>query len=300
MRRASIRSRTTVFVATVAAAVLLLTGCATSSPSNEAAGTAAASPLATAATAVRAVSPATGGVTGANTVTVRGTGLGDVKSVTFGGQAATIAKGATATKITALVPAALNYQPATVDVALLDAKGATVATLTGGYSYQVVSPVDRQMQYALQYWQNYNTATYGNLNPVGGDCANFVSQTLVARGLQMNSSWYNHNAAASWSPAWGYVPAMDNYFAANAKTLGLTEYPLSDRANIKLGDIIIFDWNNNNSPDHVEVVTKIIHDGSQIKIEAASHNDDFSFRDLDETITVTHPGAVGHFWSFNS
>jgi hypothetical protein len=38
----------------------------------------------------------------------------------------------------------------------------------------------------------------------------------------------------------------------------------------------------------------------QIKVGLASHNDDFDFRDLDQTITVTHPGASVHFWHLTS
>lgn len=297
MRLKSVRSLQAVLVATIAASALLLSGCSAGGTAPVAKVANSSAPV---ATDVRSLSPTSGGVTGGGTVTIVGRGFGGVKSVTIGGQAAAVQPGATSTKLTAVVPAALNYQPASVDVDLLGSNNASLATVPSAYSYKVISPVDKQMQYALTYWQNYNTATYGNLNPVGGDCANFVSQTLVARGLQMNSQWYNHNAAASWSAAWGYVPAMDNYFQQNASKLGLTEYSLSQRDKIKIGDIIMFDWNNNNSLDHVEVVTKVIDQGGQIKIEAASHNDDFDFRDLDQTITVTHPGATGHFWSFNS
>jgi hypothetical protein len=29
------------------------------------------------------------------------------------------------------------------------------------------------------------------------------------------------------------------------------------------------------------------------------HNEDSDYRDLDEAITVDHPGGVGHFWSLS-
>jgi hypothetical protein len=32
----------------------------------------------------------------------------------------------------------------------------------------------------------------------------------------------------------------------------------------------------------------------------AGHNEDTDYRDLDTTITVDHPGATGHFWSFSN
>jgi hypothetical protein len=273
-----------------------MAGCAGSA--GAAGSSASATPTASATPAASTVTPASGGVTGAGTVTIAGTDLGAVSSVRFGGQVATIDPGRSATHIKVTVPAALNYQPATVDVDLYNKAGAPIAAIPASYSYKVISPVDKQMQYALEYWQNYNTAQFGNLNPVGGDCANFVSQTLLARGLTMNSQWYSYNAGTKWSAAWGYVPAMDDYFRNNP-SLGLTEYPLTERSEIRIGDIIMFDWNNNNSLDHVEVVTKVIDEpNGQIQIEAASHNLDYDFRDLDQTITVQHPGATGHFWSF--
>ena len=45
------------------------------------------------------------------------------------------------------------------------------------------------IEYAHQYWQNYNDS-YPDLNNLGGDCANFVSQCLHAGGKQMNGDWY--------------------------------------------------------------------------------------------------------------
>jgi len=158
------------------------------------------------------------------------------------------------------------------------------------------TPIQKQLDYALQHWNSYNTTVYGDLNPVGGDCANFVSQTLIARGWSMNDQWYNHDAAADWSAAWGYVPAMDNYFRTNAKTLGLTELPLDKRAKITIGDIVMFDWNDNDSLDHVEIVSKVETVDGHIRIKMAGHNKDTKYRDLDTVMTKEYPDGVGHFW----
>jgi hypothetical protein len=158
------------------------------------------------------------------------------------------------------------------------------------------APIQKQLDYALKHWNSYNTKVYGNLNPVGGDCANFVSQTLIARGWTMNDQWYNHDAAADWSPSWGYVPAMDNYFRSDAKRLGLTEYPLNKRKKIAVGDIVMFDWNNNDSLDHVEIVSKVETVDGHIRVKMAGHNKDTKFRDLDTVMTKEYPDGVGHFW----
>ena len=174
----------------------------------------------------------------------------------------------------------------------------TDAVVTGT-SESAAANTAKQLAYAMEHWNDYNTAEYGDLNPVGGDCANFVSQTLIARGWKMNARWFNHDAAADWSPAWGYVPAMENYLRANAAQLGITRYPLDQRDTITVGDIVIFDWDDNDSLDHVQIVSAVEKTGTAIRIKMVGHNVDTDYRDLDKTITVDHPGAVGHFWALS-
>ncbi|WP_454110098.1 amidase domain-containing protein [Leifsonia shinshuensis] len=283
--------------ATAAAAALLFTGCA-GEPSPVMKAIAGAAPVAQPKNAVvSGIEPAAGSVAG-GTATIAGTDLQHVASVQIGGQPAAVTQ-ATADKVVVTVPQAANWAAGPVPITVTAADGKVVPTAGKTYTYQVQTPVDRQLAYAMAHWNDYNTAEYGDLNPVGGDCANFVSQTLIARGWQMNSDWYNHDAAADWSPAWGYVPAMDDYFRENAAQLGLTEYSFDQRDKIKVGDIVMFDWNNNNSLDHVQIVSAVNNVNGKITIEMAGHNTDTDYRDLDHTITVEHPGATGHFWSLS-
>jgi hypothetical protein len=232
------------------------------------------------------------------TVTITGTNLQKIGSIQIGSQTATVTQ-ATADKVVAVVPAAQGFQAGAVPVTLTDKDGTAVPTDGKTYEYKVQSPVDKQLAYAMTYWKNYNSGEWGDLNSVGGDCANFVSQTLIARGWQMNDDWYNHDAAADWSPAWGYVPSMDAYFRAHAAELGLTEYSFDQRDKIKVGDIVMFDWNDNDSLDHVQIVSAVENVNGQIKIKMVGHNEDSDYRDLDEAITVDHPGGIGHFWSLS-
>lgn len=298
--RSARRTRRAVALTAVAAsAALVFTACAGEpSPVTKAVAQAAAPSAAPKSSVVSSIEPATGSVSG-GTVTLTGTNLGKVGAVQIGGQPATVTQ-ATSDKVVVSVPAAPNFQAGSVPVTVTDKNGKPVTTAgTKTYDYQVQTPVDKQLAYALTYWKNYNTAEYGDLNPVGGDCANFVSQTLIARGWQMNSEWYNHDAAADWSPAWGYVPSMDQYFRENAAKLGLTEYSFDQRDKIKVGDIVMFDWNDNDSLDHVQIVSAVQNVNGQIKIKMVGHNEDSDYRDLDEAITVDHPGGVGHFWSLS-
>ena len=66
---------------------------------------------------------------------------------------------------------------------------------------------------------------------------------------------------------------------------------------LKVGDIVIFDWNRNSSPDHTQIVSAIEpKDGGNV-VKMVGHNLDNDYRDLDATITTEHPGAEVHFWS---
>jgi hypothetical protein len=184
--------------------------------------------------------------------------------------------------------------------AVLSVSTALVLTGCSAGEPALPAPIQKQLSYAMKHWNHYNTKIYGDLNPVGGDCANFVSQTLIARGWKMNDTWYNHDAAASWSPAWGYVPAMNDYFTANAKSLGLTEYPLNKRSKIAVGDIVMFDWDDDGSFDHVEIVSKVVDttvDGKKhVDIKMAGHNKDTKYRDVDYVLDKEYDNATGHFW----
>jgi hypothetical protein len=159
-----------------------------------------------------------------------------------------------------------------------------------------VTGVDAQMQYALAHWDTYNEAEWGNLNPVGGDCANFVSQTLIHRGWTQNATWYNTGAAADWSPAWGYAPAMNSWFGSGSAP-AMTRLSLDQRDQVKVGDIGMFDWNLNNTPDHVMLVSSVTKVDGVTKIAFVSHNLDGAYRDLDTVITTEHPGGTAWFWS---
>ncbi len=289
--------RITAIVA-VACSALLWSGCAspatpTGSPSPVAA---TPTPTPSAVSSVTAVAPASGSVTGGTTLTITGTALDDVTGVTVGGVAATDVTVADDGTVTAVAPAAVDFQP--TDAPIVVSAGDSVVPQESAltHSYAVVTGLDAQMQYALAHWDDYNEAEWGNLNPVGGDCANFVSQTLIQRGWTQNATWYNKNAAADWSGAWGYVPTMHNWFSSDSGP-DVTRLSLDQRDQVKVGDIGMFDWNVNDIPDHVMLVSSVEVVDGVTKIGFASHNLDGAYRDLDNAITVEHPGGTAWFWS---
>lgn len=178
---------------------------------------------------------------------------------------------------------------------------ASEAVATTALAYAALTDVDRQLEYAMAHWKDYNLAEYGTMNPIGGDCANYVSQTLIARGWEQRSDWYNRDAGAAHSATWTYCPTMDPWLSTNAAEFGLTRRSLDERDKVKVGDIVFYDWNDNQSPDHTTIVSEVFTepDGT-IRIKSASHNQDGPYRDLDEMITVQHPGGTAWFHTFDA
>ncbi|ROP72124.1 amidase domain-containing protein [Curtobacterium sp. PhB115] len=178
---------------------------------------------------------------------------------------------------------------------------ASAAVASTSLAYAALTDVDRQLAYAMRYWKDYNLSEYGTMNPIGGDCANYVSQTLIARGWEQRSDWYNRSAGAEHSATWTYCPTMDPWLETNAAEFGLTKRTSDERDEVKVGDIVFYDWNANGSPDHTTIVSEVFteSDGT-IRIKSASHNQDGPYRDLDEMITVQHPGGTAWFHTFDA
>ncbi|QYH35068.1 amidase domain-containing protein [Salinibacterium sp. M195] len=255
-----------------------------------------ASAVAFATPEVHAVSATTGTLVGGESITITGASLDAVTDVTFGGVSATDVVVSDSGTLTATVPSAVDFQPMTVAIEVVADAEPVLAEATLDYTYEASTPVDDQMQYLLKHWEDYNVDEYGDLNSVGGDCANFASQSLLMRGWTMTEEWFNYDAAADWSGAWGYVPTFENWLTDNPD-LGATSLSFDQRDQVKVGDLVVFDWNDNDYLDHIQVVSSVETVDGEIVIKMVGHNLDTNYRDLDETISVDHPGATGHFWS---
>ncbi|MGO3885943.1 MAG: amidase domain-containing protein [Mycetocola sp.] len=297
-------------VVCVAAAAIVLTGCTADPGAQAPANTASTAPSSTVsespsasapatepAPAVTEMSATTGGVTGGETLTFTGVGLGETTAVRFGSTRATDVTVVDDHTVTASVPSSTDFQTETVDVELV--KGKTTLAEAGDYEYTLVSGVDRQMQYLLKHWEDYNTKDWGNMNPVGGDCANFTSQGLIARGWEQRDDWFSRDQSADRSETWGYTPSMNAWFKKNANELGATRLGMDDLDKLKVGDIGMFDWEPNNSPNHVMTVSKVETVKGKTKVYFVSHNLDGDYRDLDEVLGDQHPDGTAWFWSLS-
>ncbi|MGW3665081.1 amidase domain-containing protein [Streptomyces sp. NPDC005141] len=119
-----------------------------------------------------------------------------------------------------------------------------------GYDYKAMAA------YAAKYWKNYNPA-YPDFNGegAGGDCTNFVSQSLKAGG---------------WKHAPGYTNDFHKWFGnadiQSDSFVGVNEFSwfalsskrVTSLANVyqaDVGDVLQMDFNKDGSKDHTMIVT---------------------------------------------
>jgi hypothetical protein len=261
-----------------------LAGCSTRSGGSAAPVDAAS----TAAASVSGVSPAAASVRGGTAVTVRGTGLGGVSAVRIDGVDVPVTS-ASATAVVFDAPARTDFTSGTV-TASLRAGSTTVASTR--VAFGAVDGVDRQLQYLLTYWKDYNPA----YEPLGStDCVDFASQSLLARGWKQQGTWTHAEAVASSGGAWISSTLFRDFMAAHPE-LG-TALTDDQRSRVRLGDVVQFDWDGTGDRDHTGVVTRITEDGDTIRIGFAGHTTDSDYRDVDEAITEDHPGGTAYYWS---
>lgn len=154
--------------------------------------------------------------------------------------------------------------------------------------------VQKQLNYALAHWQDYNVAAYGVLGTT--DCVNFVSQTLIERGWTMDTEWWTSGTGADFdfSAPWVSSTAFMHYLASSGRATALGD---DQRDQVKLGDIAQFDWDNSGDRDHTAIVSRIEGSGDNLQVYYAGHTDNTDYRSVDWAITVNHPGASVYYWS---
>ena len=142
--------------------------------------------------------------------------------------------------------------------------------------------------YADEHWDSYNP-NYIDYNPYGGDCANFVSQSLWdPNGAHLPSAgsywgYFGGTDPTAASPvAWRYTPSQHQFFINNPQ--GSTfdfgwlgeegSYATTstyDKDNMLLGDVLFYDWHSDGVIDHTAIVAAYLSDGSSL---VDAHNTD--------------------------
>lgn len=106
------------------------------------------------------------------------------------------------------------------------------------------------VEYAEKYcgaasdgWNNYAyNCEYANYNALGGDCANFTSQALLAGGFKKNATW--NFAGGKGSRAWVNAQALKNYLLYSARASLLASGSYKDiyqyAYSLRPGDIVAY------------------------------------------------------------
>lgn len=128
-------------------------------------------------------------------------------------------------------------------------------------------------QCAQSNWSSYNP-TYCNYNPCGGDCGNFVSQCLRAGGWAPSGTWYTFSggcgvcgtsATYSGSDTWANNQMLRDFNNTSGRGA-----PAANQWNMRVGDIINYDWTTSagGPTDHIVLVSATSGSGPLV----AGHN----------------------------
>jgi len=135
-------------------------------------------------------------------------------------------------------------------------------------------------KYAELWWNGFNPA-YREMK--GNDCTNYISQVLHAGGMPMVNTgakgsgwWYRGGSSPSWSYSWT---------VAHSLRFALSKYmqarEVSDPRQLKVGDVICYDWDGDGRWQHNTVVVDFDRSGMPL-VNAhtiASHRRYWDYRD---------------------
>lgn len=150
--------------------------------------------------------------------------------------------------------------------------------------------VQSQLDFLTANWNNRKSPAFGYLDR--RNCANFASQSLLARGWKMNGSWFNRG---NWnlSSTWVSSTAMSKYIKSVEGSKNIKKF-----SNVKVGDMVFFDWDGNGGAtvrDHTAVVTLVRDTAYGRKIYYASHTTHGLYQSVIGATELRHPGSKAYF-----
>jgi len=111
------------------------------------------------------------------------------------------------------------------------------------------------VRYAELWWNSYNP----NYRKFDVDCTNYTSQCLhaggapfVGGGTRDKGWWYRSGSEGGWSYSWAVVHSFRWFLASGSGGWHATE--LGDPRQLKVGDIICYDWNGDGHWQHSTIV----------------------------------------------
>jgi hypothetical protein len=135
--------------------------------------------------------------------------------------------------------------------------------------------------YADQYWNSYNP----HFLKFTDDCTNYISQCLLAGGIPMTSGtenpsvgwWYHRRGKAGhhWSYSWSVAHSFYWYLRGKHKT-GPRADAVKSPTDLRLGDIICYDFEGNGVWNHNTIVTRFDMDGNPL-VHAHTSNSQYRY-----------------------
>mgnify|MGYP000381997719 CR=1 FL=1 len=150
--------------------------------------------------------------------------------------------------------------------------------------------IQAQLTYIQENWNSQKNSTYGYF--AHRDCANFASQTLIARGWKMNNSWFNRGGGR-FSVTWTSSTNLMRYVKSVDGSKVVKQWQ-----NVKVGDLVFFDWDSNGGAlvrDHTGVVTLIRETATGRKIYYSSHTTHGIFQSVIGATQIRHAGSLATF-----
>ena len=134
---------------------------------------------------------------------------------------------------------------------------------------------------------------YANLNGSGGDCANYVSQCLLAGGLQRDDTWYAKRKTGSsiytiFSNAWATAPSLKNYLESQGYS-----YVNATQSNVFPGNPVYCYVQANSGYTHVGIC--VGYNNSGVPIINAHNNDIYHMPYTYFTVNGNGPKTVRLF-----
>lgn len=191
-----------------------------------------------------------------------------------------------------------DTSPTVADTTSGIADDGTDDTSEEGLDWSSLSPaVAAQLEYVRDHWDDTESDEFGYL--AENDCVNFASQSLLVRGWEPDDEWwYDEEDGDPYvsSEAWRSSTFLMWYLEEHPeRATALTD---AQRDQVKVGDLVQFDWDDSGDRDHTGIVTAVItEDDGSITIHYAGHTDATWDRSVDWAITEYHPGGVASYWS---
>lgn len=150
--------------------------------------------------------------------------------------------------------------------------------------------IQSQLDYITANWNSQKNSSYGYLPR--RNCANFASQSLIARGWKMRDSWFNRG---NWrfSANWTSSTAMARYIKSVEGSKNIKK-----ASNVRIGDMVFFDWDGNSGAtgrDHTGVVTLVRDTEYGLKIYYASHTTHGLYQSVIGATEIRRPGSKAYF-----